>query len=102
MKLFQSTLIIASTAAFLTSTISTAQADKKNFRSGVYAGAEIGWLYEEHKYSESRTGVLLTPTIINQRSHKNESSFLPGIFLGYRHFFNCYYLGFELSALIRA
>lgn len=106
MKRLQSTLIVVATTAALTSTITTAQADKKNFRNGVYAGAEMGWLWEEHKYREVVT--LLSgpdsPTNVKRSAKKHSNSFLPGIFLGYRHFLEgslrCYFVGFELNAQI--
>ena len=107
MKPIKTTLIIAAAMASLTSTMTTAQANTKNFRTGVYAGAEMGWLHEEHKYREEAT--VLPPfnsaTIVSS-THKGSDSFLPGIFLGYRHslegFLDCHFIGFELNAQINS
>lgn len=105
MKILHTTLVIAAATTALTSMTTTAQANTKNFRSGVYAGAEMGWLYEEHKYSERNNPgqpPLTGNFVRSYKDNKNNSSFLAGLFLGYRHFFNCYFVGFELSAFINS
>lgn len=97
MKLLQKTVLVAATALVA---VSSAHAEKKNFRNGVYAGAEMGWLHEDHKYHE-RVSFLATKAVPGSSS-KHSDAFLPGIFLGYRQFMNCYFVGFELSALINS
>ncbi len=105
MKLLQKTALVAATAVVtISGSITGAVADKKNYRTGVYAGAEMGWLYEEHKYRERSTIVPnpnLTPST-NKSSHKHSNSFLPGIFIGYRQFMNCYFVGLEIAAKINS
>ncbi len=99
MTLLTKTVLIAATTLVA---ISGAEAKKNNFRSSPYVGVEMGWLYESHKYTDLRSGSAFTSPQRIQRSHKDTNSFLPGVFLGYRQFFNCYFVGLELSSYVNS
>lgn len=97
------TSLAAMAAVVMASGITTADA-KNNFRTGAYAGVEGGWLYEWHHYRQLSTIVpnpFNSPTL-SQKKKKNSNSGFPGIFAGYRHFFNdrfsCYFAGLEIAA----
>lgn len=81
----------------LSTTIATNVDARKNFRTGAYFGAEVGWLHDDMNFRETRSGSFFTGTRKNHSS-KDANSVLPGLFMGYRHFMDCYFIGAEFSA----
>lgn len=99
MNLIKSTLAVG--MAFGAICVNTSEASaKKIFKSGMYAGFELGYSHEDHKYKETRSGRLYfnAPNGLTFKSHKNCDVFLPGIFAGYRYGFGSVFLGAEVSA----
>lgn len=72
------------------------------FVSGFYAGANLGYLQEGHRYQEKRLGINNinpnTSTPFSFKSHKKSNCLFPGLFAGYRYSLGLIFLGFELSA----
>lgn len=64
--------------------------------SGFYAGAEVGYLYENHDYKAKIIGV----TNLTRKKNKNANSFLPGLFAGYRFFISHFFVGAELAGYL--
>lgn len=88
---------IALLLGILSTTVATNADARKNFRTGPYLGIEIGWLEDFMKFRETRSGPLI-PGNIKQSSSASPNSFFSGLFVGYRHFMDCYFIGGEFTA----
>lgn len=82
----------------ISATLATDVEAKRNFRTGVYLGAEAGWLHDDVHFSEERTFIPVAAPDLTQKSSKDSDSFLPGIVVGYRHFMDCLFMGIEFGA----
>lgn len=102
LKTLRSTLLTTVAAVIATVGFSSTHAKAQaNFRNSVYFGGEIGWLNDDYKIREYRQNEGFNYSVAQSKSN-DDNAFLPGIFLGYRHMFNCYLLGFDLSAHINS